>query len=84
MSLRFHQLPPGMIATNQVTWQGGVDLSPSLIATNLASAARQNKDAFLAGLLYGIAAALAIPYFVDFYKEWQKERAKDQSAQGNP
>jgi hypothetical protein len=77
--------PQGMITTNQVTWQGGVDLGPSLIATNLASAARQNKDAFWAGLLYGIAAALAIPYFVEFYREWQKERdvvLKSKSPQG--
>ena len=66
--------PQGMITTNQVTWQGGVGLSPSLSATNLASAARQNKDAFWAGLLYGIAAALAIPYFVEFYKAWEHER----------
>jgi len=78
--------PPGMITSNQVTWQGGVDLSPSLIATNLASAARQNKDAFWAGLLYGVAAALAIPYFVEFYREWRKERdviLKRESPQGN-
>ena len=72
--------------SSQVTWQGGVDLSPSLIATNLASAARQNKDAFWAGLLYGIAAALAIPYLVEFYREWRKEREdilKKESLQGN-
>jgi len=31
-------------------------------ATNLASAARQNKNAFWAGLLYGITAALAVPF----------------------
>jgi hypothetical protein len=75
-----------MITSNQVTWQGGVDLSPSLIATNLASAARQNKDAFWAGLLYGVAAALAIPYFVEFYREWRKEREailESESPQGN-
>ncbi len=66
--------PPGMIASNQVSWQGGIDLSPSLIATNLASATRQNKDAFWAGLLYGVAAALAIPYLLEFYKEWQNRR----------
>jgi hypothetical protein len=78
--------PPGTIMSSQVTWQGGVDLSPSLIATNLASAARQNKDAFWAGLLYGIAAALAIPYLVEFYREWRKEREdilKKESLQGN-
>lgn len=68
--------PPGMITSDQVTWQGGVDLSPSLIATNLASEARQQKDAFWAGLLYGVAAALAIPYLVDFYKEFREERKK--------
>jgi hypothetical protein len=66
--------PQGLLAPNEVTWQGGVNLSPSLIATNLESAARQNKDAFWAGLLYGVAAALAIPYLVEFYKEWEKAR----------
>jgi hypothetical protein len=77
--------PPGAIASNQVTWQGGVDLSPSLIATNLSSATRQNKDAFWAGLLYGVAAALAIPYFVEFYREWREVRRKmnNESPQGN-
>ena len=66
--------PPGMITTDQVTWHGGVGLSPSVSATNLASAESQNKDAFWAGLLYGIAAALAIPYVVEFYKSWQERR----------
>ena len=66
--------PQGMITTNRVTWQGGAGLGPSLSATNLASAARQNKDAFWAGLLYGTAAAFAIPYFVEFYKEYRHRR----------
>jgi hypothetical protein len=65
--------PQGSITTDKVTWTGGAGLSPSLSATNLASAERQNKDAFWAGLLYGIAAALAIPFLVEFYKNWQEE-----------
>ncbi len=65
--------PQGVITTDEVTWTGSAGLSPSLSATNLASAERQNKDAFWAGLLYGIAAALAIPYLVEFYKTWQDE-----------
>jgi len=75
-------VPQGLVATDQVIWQGGPGLSPTLSATNLASAERQNKDAFWAGLLYGIAAALAVPFLQEFYKEWQKwqeeriERAK--------
>jgi hypothetical protein len=67
--------PQGVITTDQVTWHGSAGLNPSLSATNLASAERQNKDAFWAGLLYGITAALAVPYFLEFYKAWQEERA---------
>jgi hypothetical protein len=76
--------PPGNITTKQVIWHGGVGLSPTLNATNLASAERQNKDAFWAGLLYGIAAALAIPYLIEFYRVWHDERdhrVKDQHSQ---
>ena len=78
--------PQGIITNNQVTWNGGAGLSPSLSATNLHSAERLNKDAFLAGLLYGIAAALAIPYLVEFYKVWHDERErllKDKLKQGH-
>jgi hypothetical protein len=65
-------VPQGAVESDQVIWQGGPGLSPTLSATNLASAERQNKDAFWAGLLYGIAAALAVPFLQEFYKEWQK------------
>lgn len=65
-------VPQGVVESDQVIWQGGPGLSPTLSATNLASAERQNKDAFWAGLLYGIAAALAVPFLQEFYKEWQK------------
>jgi hypothetical protein len=65
-------VPQGVVESDQVIWQGGPSLSPTLSATNLASAERQNKDAFWAGLLYGIAAALAVPFLQEFYKEWQK------------
>jgi hypothetical protein len=65
-------VPQGVVESDQVIWQGGPGLSPTLSATNLASAERQNKDAFWAGLLYGIAAALAVPFLREFYKEWQK------------
>ncbi len=67
--------PQGMVTTDQVAWHGSAGLNPSLSATNLASAERQNKDAFWAGLLYGIAAALAVPYFVEFYRAWHDERS---------
>jgi hypothetical protein len=72
--------PPGNITTDQVIWQGSVDLGPSLNATNLSSAANQNKDAFFAGLLYGITAALAIPFFQELFNTWRnrKERGKGQ------
>ena len=66
--------PQGIITNNQVTWNGAESLSPSLSATNLRSAESVQEDGFLAGLLYGIAAALAIPFFLEFYKAWQDER----------
>jgi len=66
--------PQGIITNNRVTWNGAESLSPSLSATNLRSAESVQKDGFLAGLLYGIAAALAIPFFLEFYKAWQDER----------
>jgi hypothetical protein len=44
-------------------------------ATNLASAARQNKDAFWAGLLYGITAALAVPFLQCLPDAWKDTKA---------
>lgn len=58
--------PSGQIGSGAIVWQGTAGLAPSLSATNLDSAARQNKDTFLAGLLYGIAAALAVPFVQGF------------------
>ena len=67
--------PPGQIGASTVTWQGVSGLSPSMSATNLASAARQNKDAFWAGLLYGITAALAVPFLQCLPDAWRDTKA---------
>lgn len=67
--------PPGQIGASTVTWQGVSGLSPSMSATNLASAARQNKDAFWAGLLYGITAALAVPFLQCLPDAWKDTKA---------
>jgi hypothetical protein len=71
--------PPGQIGTSTVTWQGVSGLSPSMSATNLASAARQNKDAFWAGLLYGITAALAVPFLQCLPDAWKDTKAIHQA-----
>jgi len=67
--------PPGQIGASTVTWQGVSGLSPSMSAANLASAARQNKDAFWAGLLYGITAALAVPFLQCLPDAWKDTKA---------
>lgn len=58
--------PPGQVGSDTIVWQGTGGLAPSLSATNLASASRQNKDAFWAGLLYGLFVALALPFIQGF------------------
>jgi len=67
--------PPGQIGSSTVTWQGIAGLSPSISATNLASAERQNKDAFWAGLLYGVTAALAVPFLQCLPEAWRDTRS---------
>jgi len=58
--------PPGQITSNdEIIWQGTSGLSPSLSATNLSSAENSSKAGFLAGLLYGLAAGLFIPFLQD-------------------
>ena len=69
--------PTGQIATNTITWPGGSELSPSLSATNLASAERQNEDAFWAGLMYGIGAALALAFLQGFPEAWKTAKAAE-------
>ena len=72
--------PPGQIGTSTVTWPGTSGLSPSISATNLASAERQNKDAFWAGLLYGITAALAVPFLQCVPEAWRAVREAGEEA----
>ncbi len=63
--------PTGGIASNLITWKGVAGLDPSLSATNLNSAEQQNKDAFWAGLLYGVAGGFAIPFVQECINAWR-------------
>jgi len=55
--------PTGQITSNgTIIWQGSSPLGPSLSATNLPSAANANEATFFAGLLYGLATGLLIPF----------------------
>ena len=76
--------PQGHVLNNEVIWQESSGLSPGLSATNLASAASQTKAAFWAGLLYGVAAALAVPFLQEVHKASaaKKEPANDPAKPG--
>jgi hypothetical protein len=55
--------PTGQITSDgKIIWQGSSPLSPSLSATNLPSAAKASEATFFAGLLYGLATGLLIPF----------------------
>jgi hypothetical protein len=55
--------PPGQITSdNRIIWQGVSGLSPSLSATSLSGAENANRDGFFAGLFYGLAAGLFVPF----------------------
>jgi hypothetical protein len=66
--------PPGQVGSNTIVWQGTDGLAPSLSATNLASANEQNKDSFRSGLLYGVAAAVAVPFVQGFAVAFGKRK----------
>ena len=55
--------PPGQITSDdRIIWQGASGLSPSLSASSLAGAENASRDGFFAGLLYGLAAGLFVPF----------------------
>ena len=55
--------PPGQITSDdRIIWQGATGLSPSLSASSLAGAENASRDGFFAGLLYGLAAGLFVPF----------------------
>src|SRR5215471_11426566 len=55
--------PPGQITSDdRIIWQGASGLSPSLSASSLAGAESASRDGFFAGLLYGLAAGLFVPF----------------------
>lgn len=62
--------PPGQITSHdQVIWQGGMGLSPSLSATSLTDAKNASKATFWAGLLYGMAAGFLVPFLQVFARK---------------
>ncbi|HEY2689007.1 MAG TPA: hypothetical protein VGJ50_11245 [Streptosporangiaceae bacterium] len=80
--------PPGQITSNdEIIWQGTSGLSPTLSATNLSSAENSSKAGFLAGLLYGLAAGLFIPFLQDVSQAVKatsspREAAREEAATG--
>ena len=55
--------PPEQITSDdRIIWQGASGLSPSLSASSLAGAESASRDGFFAGLLYGLAAGLFVPF----------------------
>lgn len=77
--------PPGQItSTNEIVWQGVSGLSPSLSATNLSSAENISKAGFFAGLCYGLAGGIAVPFVQGVsqtYNEARETKADSRAAQ---
>ena len=78
--------PPGQITSDdKVIWQGASGLSPSLSASSLAGTANASRDGFFAGLLYGIAAGLIVPFLQglsDCHDDVRKDRQAPTVATG--
>jgi hypothetical protein len=75
--------PPGQITSNdEIVWQGVPGLSPSLSATSLSSAENSSKAGFFAGLLYGLAAGLFVPFLQDLSNAWKAARKHSRRARG--
>jgi hypothetical protein len=67
--------PPGQITSdNRIIWQGVAGLSPSLSATSLSGAENANRDGFFAGLFYGLAAGLFVPFLQGLSESHDKVR----------
>lgn len=74
--------PPGQITSdNRIIWQGVSGLSPSLSATSLAGAENANRDGFFAGLFYGLAAGLFVPFLQGLSESHDKIREARARAQ---
>ena len=69
--------PPGQItSSNQIIWQGVFGLSPDLSATSLTNDENASRDGFFAGLCYGLAAGLLVPFLQglsDAHEQIQEE-----------
>ena len=75
--------PPGQITSNdEIIWPGVSGLSPSLSATSLSSAEDSSKAGFFAGLFYGLAAGLFVPFLQDISQAWKDTRKHSHRAQG--
>jgi hypothetical protein len=68
--------PPGQITSDdRIIWQGASGLSPSLSASSLAGAENASRDGFFAGLLYGLAAGLFVPFLQGLSESHDSVRA---------
>jgi len=73
--------PPGQItSTDRIIWQGAYGLSPNLSATSLSSAVNSSRDGFFAGLLYGLAAGLIVPFLQGLPEAYDKTREAREKA----
>jgi hypothetical protein len=68
-------VPSGVVTSNNVIWQQGSGLSPTLSATSLSSAANASKETFFAGVLYGLAAGFFVPFVQGFPDAWRTAKA---------
>lgn len=74
--------PPGQITSNdEIIWQGTSGLSPSLSATSLSSAETSSKAGFKAGLFYGLAAGLFVPFLQDVSQAARETRKRRDGAE---
>lgn len=80
--------PPGQITSDdRIIWQGASGLSPSLSASSLAGAESASRDGFFAGLLYGLAAGLFVPFLQglsDSHDTVRERRRARTAATGQP
>ena len=74
--------PPGQITSDNVIWQGASGLSPSLSASSLAGAENASRDGFFAGLLYGLAAGLFVPFLQGLSKSHGEVRKARRGREG--
>jgi hypothetical protein len=84
-----HITPGGQVDESDYTWQGSGYLEPTLQAANADALQGEGNDAFLSGVLFGIAGAAAIAFVQEipetFDKSvwWSRRKRKRKSSSQN-